>query len=1060
MDAALDHRHFPEYFAALWGLTPFAWQLELARRVAADSAPDGPPSASERRSHGPWPEAIALPTGAGKTACLDIAVFALAAQATRPEDDHASAAPRRIFFVVDRRLIVDEAHERARRLAKKLESAHDGILRMVADRLRHLARGGGAGLGDERPLVVHSLRGGAYRSETWARNPLQPTVVASTVDQIGSRLLFRAYGGRTGAWPVYAGLIANDSLVLLDEAHCSEPFLQTLRAVREYREWAEKPLGRCFHAVVMSATPPPDIEDVFRDSSAEGRDPDHPLGRRQLVPKPAHLRVVEVAHEIGADESAREAIAVDRLARELAAAARRLVHAGLRAVVVFANRVATARKTRTLLRGSEGSETEVILLTGRMRAVDREVVAERMARWDLHSSRSTGRALEKPVIVVATQTLEVGADLDFDGLVTECASLDALRQRFGRLNRMGRHDVESRAAILVRSDQARARRDGKDDPVYGRALTNTWNWLARQKRPAGRKGKEVAGEVDFGIAAMEALLKALPKGKDDLADLNVQGGSAPVMLPAHVDCWAQTSPEPVPSPDVALFLRGPETGVPDVHVCWRADLDLSGQDSQEDGIESLTLCPPSSGETLPVPIGVFRRWLAGTGAEDASADVPHAEDEGEKDTGDGTGSDSADAATTRRIVRWRGAQTSRDEVTATPGDLRPGDVIVIPTGHPGPWRRLGDVLLPDESGSSDALDVGDRSHRLARARPIIRLHPKLVSVWPNALAAKPAALALLEDLEQRYEDDPDEIADAVWALLGELAATDASANEMAGWVWLPTAARELREEFSRPARLRREYRIVGAQGMVLAGRRRIANLGRTDAFSDEDDTSASGTSQRSGRPVLLRSHLKGVEAFARRHAAACGLPDDLTEVIARAGWLHDIGKADPRFQRLLRAGSPWVAGADLAKSAQMPATREAWRRACETVGYPRGTRHELLTVRLAEESDPSLLPSDTDLRDLLLHLLASHHGYCRPFAPVVPGDDAPASTLELLDNGVRYRMRWSGPTLLDRLDSGVTDRFWRLTRRYGWWGLAWLESLLRLADWRRSEWEEAHDAEA
>ena len=316
--------------------------------------------------------------------------------------------------------------------------------------------------------------------------------------------------------------------------------------------------------------------------------------------------------------------------------------------------------------------------------------------------------------------------------------------------------------------------------------------------------------MDFGIAAIEELLKDLPKGRDDLADLNAQGKSAPVMLPAHVDCWAQTSPEPVPSPDVALFLRGPEAGVPDVHVCWRADLDLSGNDSQEDAIESLTLCPPSSGETLPVPIGVFRRWLAGTGAEeDASADAPHAENQDEKDTGDGTRSDAVDAGTTRRIVRWRGARTSREEVTATPADLRPGDVIVIPTGHPGPWRHLGDVTLPDDTASPDALDVGDRSHRLARAKPILRLHQKLVSAWPNALTAKRTALALLEDLERGYEDEPDEIADAVWALLGELAATDASADALAGWAWLPTVAGELREEFSRPDRLRREYRIIG-----------------------------------------------------------------------------------------------------------------------------------------------------------------------------------------------------------------------------------------------------------
>jgi CRISPR-associated endonuclease/helicase Cas3 len=90
--------------------------------------------------------------------------------------------------------------------------------------------------------------------------------------------------------------------------------------------------------------------------------------------------------------------------------------------------------------------------------------------------------------------------------------------------------------------------------------------------------------------------------------------------------------------------------------------------------------------------------------------------------------------------------------------------------------------------------------------------------------------------------------------------------------------------------------------------------------------------------------------------------------------------------------------------------------------------------------------------ELLLHLIAGHHGYCRPFAPTVADEDP--VDLDLVDLGLAGSL--SGDDRLralpaHQLGSGVAERFWRLTRRYGWWGLAYIEAIVRLADWEASD---------
>ena len=68
--------------------------------------------------------------------------------------------------------------------------------------------------------------------------------------------------------------------------------------------------------------------------------------------------------------------------------------------------------------------------------VDRREIESKLDPF--HTGNDEERAAAAPLMVVATQCLEVGVDLDLDGLVTQAAPLDALRQRFGRVNRAGR----------------------------------------------------------------------------------------------------------------------------------------------------------------------------------------------------------------------------------------------------------------------------------------------------------------------------------------------------------------------------------------------------------------------------------------------------------------------------------------------------------------------------------------------------------------------------------------------------------------------------------------------
>jgi CRISPR-associated endonuclease/helicase Cas3 len=349
----------------------------------------------------------------------------------------------------------------------------------------------------------------------------------------------------------------------------------------------------------------------------------------------------------------------------------------------------------------------------------------------------------------------------------------------------------------------------------------------------------------------------------------------------------------------------------------------------------------------------------------------------------------------RPFLEWRGGDES--VVRWKPEEIRPGAMIVVPAEYGGcdEWGWNPESPAPVD-------DIGD-AVKLQMGRPMLRLQEALAEKWGyRGLAAK------IREAESA--------ADAR-AVIAE--ALDQNAEP-----WVRDVAKEMSKGRPRLA----ENPVDRDTWAAIIGK----------AGFDQGSLGASYTVE-----IPLDQHLRGCAGRAQTFAS--GLPDRVRQTIIRAAEFHDIGKSDPRFQAWLRGGVPVKPNELIAKSGRSGQNPSAMERARSLAGYPKGGRHELMSVALLASHEPEF--ADVDF-DLLLHLIASHHGRCRPFAPVVEDGDSAH---------VIYK-DWSAQSdhRLDRACSGISERFWRLTRRYGWYGLSFLETLVRLADQRESE-EERED---
>ncbi|MDB4731512.1 CRISPR-associated helicase Cas3' [bacterium] len=245
-----------------------------------------------------------------------------------------------------------------------------------------------------------------------------------------------------------------------------------------------------------------------------------------------------------------------------------------------------------------------------------------------------------------------------------------------------------------------------------------------------------------------------------------------------------------------------------------------------------------------------------------------------------------------------------------------------------------------------------------------------------------------------------------------------------------------------------------------------------------DFNSAMDWDNQGDQPLTIKEHLKDVGTAAEE------LRDSLTgnwetdvrwDEVIRAAWWHDVGKAHPAFQGAMRNAGAELSISELwAKSGgkgylvyQIPIDNED-----EKPQKRPGFRHELASALAWLQQH-----AGEEHADLIAYLIAAHHGKVRLSIRSMPNEEKSSEADQLFARGI-----WQGDQLPQvevgnsegdlseeiKLDlnlmqlgeyedqHGQTHPSWltrmlQLRDTYGPFKLAYLETLVRVADWRGSK---------
>lgn len=981
---------FDTVFETLTGFPPFRWQARLYDQYFGK---------------GELPAALDLPTGLGKTSVMAIWLIARAFA----DDEVRSKIPRRLVYVVDRRAVVDQATAEAEKLRQKLDQSELACLKST------LRVSSGS-------LPISTLRGQFVDNRDWLADPASPAIIVGTVDMIGSRLVFEGYGVSRKMRPYHAGLLGADALIVLDEAHLVPPFEKLLEAIETggetaYEEDRQKALGPRsaaekavippFRLLSLSATGRERGGNFFRLTDEDRND--EIIKKRIEAKKAISIRKTDDEKEL---KDALVKAAWD-LSSESPAPIRCLIYCDRRetAQKVFDE---LSKKAKAQGKGEE-NRAEVELFTGARRLFEREETARRL-KDRLGFIAGEANRTGKPVFLIATSAAEVGVDLDADHMVCDLVAWERMVQRFGRVNRRGEGDAK---IIVIDSGEPKLKKAEEPKAAEKQALLNYRSLAAikslRQTKDCGVYDASPASLLDLKQrAASNASLRAAIDAATTLAPLR------PGLNRALVDAWSMTSLEThTGRPEVAPWLRGwVEEDLRRTSVIWRTHLPVgigadgwSGTKGEKKEVEAyFEVAPPHASEKLETEPYAVVDWLFNRAAKLVQ-------------------NSNAKAGAVNN------ARLADSDQRADAGDSGDGDAEDV------------DAAAPAEVEGDDEKDIAEAEK--AKNRPALKRDDIV------AFALSPA-LELKKPYRLKDFEGDNKIKEALnQELAGALLIVDARIAGLSGGLLDPKSAEIPRTADDGAEWLRADKAAVGTEVplvkfritvrkaqapederaaeehsqvdkswiKVLEFARRLGADGAPaeSLIVEKRRGAADGEDERSLlRPQSLAEHRSWTEQKSKAIAEAVGLRGAYAEALATAARLHDEGKQSKRWQRAFNAHR-----ADETLERPLAKTRGP-------IDFKLldGYRHEFGSLSYAEK-DEALKKLSPDIRELVLHLIAAHHGRARPIIETRSCEDAP-------------------PSALQERAGAVALRFARLQKQWGPWGLAWWEALLRAADTQAS----------